>query len=192
MLMVMGMDIYLEDPTVEAKREGCQKALHRALRLRDRAKDDEERARYQKKADEWYEKMYSGKMGYFRVSYNDYSISYWLMCNIDPKAKGEWGIEPFYSAVKNKEEPRITDVAFHRNLLKTARRWYEKACTLKGKKSVLMVTDYEKSDFEKDKWVKKKVVLEPKRTDEYIEWLKELVDFAELAVKTGKPIYVSA
>ena len=36
------------------------------------------------------------------------------------------------------------------------------------------------------------VVLKPEQTDDYIGWLKELVDFAELAVKTKAPIEVSA
>lgn len=188
----MGMDIYLEDPKLAAKRKDYRNRLRKYVGLRNRAKDKHQQARYQKKVDEWYEKIYCAKMGYFRVNYNDYSLSYWLMYNIDPKAKGDWGIEPFYSAVEDKEEPLITDVSFHKKLLETAQGWYDKACKLKGKASVLNVTDYKESDFEKEKWVKKKVTLKPEQTDEYIEWLKELVNFADLAVKTGKPIHVWA
>jgi len=188
----MGMDIYLEDPEIKAKREEREKTFDKYVALRNEAKDKKEEARYQKKVEEWYGKMLCAETGYFRVNYNPHSLSYWLETNIDPNAKGEWGIEPFYSAVKDKKEPLITDVSFHRELLETARRWYDKACTLKGKETFLLVMDYEKSSVEKNKLVRKKVVLKPKETDGYIEWLKELVDFAELAVKTGKPIYVSA
>ena len=188
----MGMDIYLEDSAVETKRKAYRTRLKKCLALRDKAKDRREQARHQKKADEWYEKAYSGRVGYFRVNYNDYSLSCWLMHNIDPKARGDWGIEPFYSAVSGKDEPIITDTSFHKELLETARRWYGKASKLKGKESVLVVTDYGKSDLKSDRWVRKKVVLTPERTDDYIEWLRELVDFAKLAVETGSPIYVSA
>ena len=188
----MGMDIYLEDSAVETKRKACRKRLKKCLALRDKAKDTRERARHQRKADEWYEKAYNARVGYFRVNYNDYSLSCWLMHNIDPKAKGDWGIEPFWSAVSGKDEPIITDTSFHRELLKTARRWYGKASKLKGKESFLMVTDYNKSDLESNRWIKKKVMLPPERTDDYIERLRELVEFAELAVETGSPIYVSA
>ncbi len=189
----MGMDIYLENPEIKAMRKKYKRNFRKYVKLRDAAKynkDEEEEKRYQEKVEKWYNKMYNGKMGYFRVSYNDYSISWWLMYNIDEEAKADWGIEPFYSASRDKKDHMIKDTSFHRELLDTAKRWYEKALKLKGKESFLMVTEYKKSSFEKNRLVKKKVVLKPKETDSYIKWLKELVDFAELAVRTKSPISV--
>ena len=114
------------------------------------------------------------------------------MYNIDPKAEGEWGLEPFYSAIKGKKEPIIRSKAFGVNPLKTARRWYEEALKLRDKESFLMVPDFEKSNFKKNRFVSKKVILKPKETNGYIDQVKDLVTFAELAVKTKSPIYVSA
>ena len=188
----MGMDIYLKDPEIEARRKRYRKTFRKYVALRDQTEDKQTRERYQKKVWEWYERMFCGKMGYFRVNYNDYSISYWLEYNIDPEAKAAWGIEPFYSASRASKDGLITDKAFHKGLLETARRWYGKALKLKDKQSMLMATDYAKSHSDKGKWVKKQVTLKPKQTNSYIEYLKELVEFAELAVKTQAPIEVSA
>ncbi len=106
-------------------------------------------------------------------------------------SRGEWGLEPFYSAIKGGRESIIKSKAFGINLLKTARRWYEKALKLKDKESFLMVPDVEKSDFKKNRFVSRKVILKPKETNGYIDQVKDLVTFAELAVKTKIPIYVS-
>jgi hypothetical protein len=76
-------------------------------------------------------------------------------------------------------------------LLRTARNWYRKAEKLKGKESYLMVMDIEKTDLDKGGLVRNRVVLDGKETNRYIELLKELVIFAELAVKTKSPISVS-
>ena len=77
------MDIYLENPKIKAMRKKYKRNFHKYVKLRDAAKyrkDKEEEKRYQEKVEEWYNKMFNGKMGYFRVSYNDYSISWWLLC----------------------------------------------------------------------------------------------------------------
>ena len=163
----MGMDIYLENPEIKAMRKKYKRNFHKYVKLRDAAKynkDKEEEKRYQEKVEEWYNKMFNGKMGYFRVSYNDYSISWWLMYNIDEEAKADWGIEPFYSASRDKKDHMIKDVSFHRELLDTAKKWYEKALQLKGKESFLVVTDYEKTRRNKGKLVRKKVMLKPEKT----------------------------
>jgi hypothetical protein len=188
----MGMDIYLRDPEIEARRKRYRKTFRKYVALRDQAEDKQTKERYQRKVWEWYERMFCGRMGYFRVNYNDYSISYWLECNIGPEAKAAWGIDPFYSASLDNEDGLITGVSFHKRLLKTAREWYQKALEFKDKESIVLPTDYQKSSLDTSKWVKKQVTLKPEQTNSYIEHLEELVDSAELAVKTQTPIEVSA
>jgi len=187
----MGMDIYLEAELLKAQREKAEIEFDHWVKLRDAEKDKRKRAKLQKQVWKWFNAMDCAKNGYFRVNYNDYSLSYWLQYNVDERAKGDWGLEPFYSAVKDRKEPMIRSERFRQELLKTARGWYRKAVKLKGRESYLMALDWEKSDLKKGKWVRKKVVLKGAETNEYIRWLKDLVVFAELAVKTKSPIYVS-
>ena len=186
------MDIYLEDKKLKEKAKKAYQMRWHYVKRRDAEKDEVEKAKLQRKVDQWWAIQCSPKAGCFRVNYNSYSLSYWLAYNIDPKAKGEWGLEPFYSAIKDKKEPIIKSKAFGVNLLKTARRWYEKALKLKDKESFLMVVDLKKSSFKKNRFVSKKVILKPEETNDYIDQVKDLVTFAELAVKTKSPIYVSA
>jgi hypothetical protein len=187
----MGMDIYLESHEVIDRRMAAQKRYYHWVKLRDKEKDRKKQAELQRQVEKWFDRIYSERNGYFRVNYNDYSISHWLQYNIDEKAKGEWGLEPFYSAVKDKEEPEIRSERFRQELLRTARKWYRKAEKLKGKESYLMVMDIEKTDLDKGRLMRNRVVLDGKETNRYIELLKELVIFAELAVKTKSPISVS-
>jgi len=171
----MGMDIYLEAELLKAQREKAKIEFEHWVRLRDAEKDSRKRAKRQKQVWKWFDIMNGARNGYFRVNYNDYSLSYWLQYNIDERAKGEWGLEPFYSAVKGKREPIIRSERFRRELLKTAWGWYKKAVKLKGKESYLEVLDMEKSDLKKGKWAWKRVVLKGKETDWYIIRLKDLV-----------------
>jgi len=187
----MGMDIYLEGEVFKARRERAQRRFYDWVELRNEEKDGKKQAELQEHVWKWFDILHSPKSGYFRVSYNPYSLSYWLQYNVDEKAKGDWGIEPFYSAVKGKREPIIRSEKFRLELLKTVRNWYKKALLLKDKKSYLMVPDHKRSDPGKDRWVRKKVVLPPKVTNDYVEQLKDLVVFAKLAVKTKSPICVS-
>jgi len=186
----MGMDIYLEDRESKARRDRARKRFEHLVMLRDEEKDEGRKKSLQRQVLKSYEAMCSAKNGYFRISYNDYSLSYWLQDNIDEQAKGEWGLEPFYSAVKGMKKPVIRSERFRQELLTTARRWYNKAVKLKGKESYLFALDTRKSDFSKGEFVKSKVVLKGKETNWYIEWLKELVVFAERAVEKKSPIYV--
>ncbi len=188
----MGMIIYLENKKLKEKTKMARQMIPHYVRRRDAEKDEVEKAKLRQEMEQWWVTLYSPENGYFRVNYNAYSLSYWLMYNIDSTAKGEWGLEPFYSAIKDKKEPIIKSKAFRINLLKTARRWYKKALKLKDKESFVMVVDLKKSSFKKNRFVSKKVILKPKETNGYIDQVKDLVTFAELAVKTKSPIYVSA
>jgi len=184
----MGMDIYLEAQEFKARREKARKRFYHWVQLRDEAKGVLEKEELQKQVMKWFEIMNSGKNGFFRVSYNDYSISYWLQYNVDEKAKGDWGLELFYLAVKGKKSPVIRSERFRQELLETTRRWYRKAVKLKDKKTYLVV-GMERS--KNGSLVEKKLVISGKRTNWYIRWLKDLVVFAEQAVRTKSSIYVS-
>jgi len=72
----MGMDIYLEDRESRVRRHRACKRFERLVMLRDAEKDSKKRARLQKQVWKWYYTMNSARNGYFRVNYNDYSISY--------------------------------------------------------------------------------------------------------------------
>lgn len=188
----MGMDIYLEHARFEDSRKKVEQELYQWVERRNRENDPNKKEEYQREVERYYEQIFCAKNGYFRVNYNDYSLSYWLMYNVDEKAKADWGLEPFYSAIEGKEEPIIDSDEFRANLLETAKRWYQKALTLEDKESFLVVLDTEKSDPRKDPWAYKEIILKPEETNRYIERLKELVEFAELAVKTKSAIYVDA
>jgi len=187
----MGMDIYLEDSESRALRNTARKRFDQMVMLRDKEKDEGKKKSLQRRVLKSYDVLFSAENGYFRVNYNDYSISYWLQYNIDEEAKGAWGLEPFYSAVKGMKKPIIRSESFRQELLTTARRWYNSAVKLKGKESYLFVPDAKKSDFGKGEIIRRKVALKGKETDRYIAWLRKLVVFAELAVKHRSPIYVS-
>ena len=101
----MGMDIYLECKEMKELRESFQAEFQELCNLRDKAKTKWIKDWLQEKVEEAYAKTFNGETGYYRVNYNDYSISYWIQHNIDHEAKGDWGLEPFYSAVKDLEEP---------------------------------------------------------------------------------------
>jgi hypothetical protein len=187
----MGMDIYLEDRESRARRDRARKRFEHLVMLRDEEKDESRKKSLHRQVLKSYDVICSAENGYFRVNYNDYSISYWLQYNVDKQAKGEWGLEPFYSAVKGMKKPVIRSERFRQELLTTARRWYNSAVKLKDKESYLFALDTRKSDFDKGEYVRSKVVLKGKQTNGYIVWLRNLVVFAELAVKHRSPIYVS-
>ena len=186
----MGMDIYLEDSESKALREKARTQFEQLVRQRDMEKDESKRNSLQKQVLSSYDATYSAENGYFRVNYNDYSLSYWLQYNVDEHAKGDWGLEPFYSAVKDRKEPIIRSERFRQELLMTARKWYNISVKLKDRESYLFVLDSNKSSFDKGEFVKSKVVLKGEQTNGYIRWLKELVVFAERADERKSPIYV--
>ena len=77
-------------------------------------RDSKEYEDAQKKVHRWYEEMHKPENEYFRVSYNPYSLAWWIHYNVDESAKGSWGLEPFFSA-SEKENPIRSD-AFREEL----------------------------------------------------------------------------
>jgi len=103
------------------------------------------------------------KVGYFRDCYNSYSLANWLSQNIDSNARGAWGLEIF-----DPDRPNFNTPAWRAELLSKAVMWLTKAFQLRGRESFAGYPGEER------------IKLPAKQTDEYIEWLAELVKFAEL------------
>ena len=174
----MGMDIYGENH--ERLTQTFQGKFDQAVAYREQfPRDSKEYEEAQKEVHRWYEEMHKPENEYFRVSYNPYSLAWWIHSNVDESAKGSWGLEPFYSA-SEKENP-IRSAKFRDELLKTATQWYKKALELKDQRSYL--ADSDKAE---------KVVLKPEQTNSYIEYLHDLVVFAETVKKRRSTIKVSA
>ena len=108
----------------------------------------------------------SHEVGYFRDCYNSYSLANWLTQNIDPHARGEWGLEVFDRGRNN-----FNTQEWREELLDKTREWFIKARRLKGKQTYVGYPG------------EKRMKVSPERTEEYIEWLEELVKFAELVYK---------
>ncbi len=175
----MGMDIYGENH--ERLTQTFQAKFDQAVAYREQfPRDSKEYEEAQKEVHRWYEEMHKPENEYFRVSYNPYSLAWWIHYNLDESAKGSWGLEPFYSA-SEKENPIRSD-AFREELVKTAKEWYEKALDLKDQPSFLV------NHLDRDA----NVVLTPEDTNSYIDYLHDLVVFAETVKKRKSAITVSA
>ena len=86
----------------------------------------------------------------------------------------------------------IDDDGFRDQLLATSRRWYEKALGLKDKESVIYEPEYDYSGDAAKEVGTKTHRLSAEETNGYIDWLKDLVDFAEVVDKGKYAIRVSA
>jgi hypothetical protein len=102
-------------------------------------------------------------VGYFRDCYNSYSLANWLSQNIDPHARGDWGLEIF-----DRNRGDFNTQKWREELLNISKEWLIKAHRLKGKTTYVGYPSEER------------IALPLKRTEEYIEWLEELVKFADL------------
>lgn len=68
---------------------------------------------------------------YFRDCYNPCSLANWLTRNVDPEARGEWGLAIFTEPALPLNSP-----AWRAQLLRLVTRWSRKAHRLRGKASV--------------------------------------------------------
>lgn len=67
----------------------------------------------------------------FRDTYNSVSLANWLARNVDPEARGSWGLAIFTEPTESLNSP-----AWRRRLLGLARRWAEAARRLRGQETV--------------------------------------------------------
>jgi len=180
----MGMDIYLEAKDFQEQREILRAALTSIYARADKAESEGKETEWEWRAvaSDVFNIMYSGGMGYYRCSYNAVSIGNWLACNIQKRAKGDWGLAIFYDALKDLPEgssPIITSEAFRQKLLSTAKGWQEEAEKLRGKPTKVGYFGEEVS------------TIAVADTTWYVDYIGELVEFAEVAIETESPIYVS-
>jgi len=115
-----------------------------------------------------------GEVGYFRDCYNDYSLANWLSRNIVKNARGSWGLAIFT------ERKDINTAKWRKDLLETARQWYEEAKKLRGKTTYVGYPQ------------RKAIKLNKKDADAYIDWCKELLTFAEKLNEIKGTVIVSA
>ena len=115
----------------------------------------------------------NGAKGYFRDCYNNYSLANWLTRNIDPEARGDWGLRIF-----DKEQEGFNTRKWREELYKTVKKWLNKAENLRDKVTYAGYPD------------SKPIKLSPEKTNDFIDWLKELVSFAELVVTTNSRVDV--
>ena len=192
----MGMDVYAQPLFKESEeRKNYERKFETWVAKRDQARaagNKEAEQAGQRMVERYYNRMYRGRMGYFRVNYNPFSLSWWLEFNVEKGAKGDWGLAIFYDAIQGKAERVIDDDEFRERLLATARRWYEKALSLKDRESLIHEPEYDHSGDKLRRTGAKTHQLNPKETNDYIDWLKELVDFAEVVAKEKCAIEVSA
>ena len=170
----MGMDIYALPLHEESQeRQGYERQFNAWVVKREKTRrrgDEKAEEAAQKKVEFYFGLMHSGRLGYFRVNYNPFSLSWWIEYNIEKEAKGDWGLAIFYDAVKGKAEPVIDDDGFRDQLLATSRRWYEKALGLKDKESVISEPEYDYSGDAPKQMGTKTHRLSPKETNGYIDW----------------------
>ncbi len=110
---------------------------------------------------------------YFRDSYNRLSLANWIARNIDPDARGAWGLAIF-------TQPRhpLNSPEWRKDLLLATARWRDAAQELRGKAT--------KAGYLGDEIVH----LAPDETDTYIDDCEELADFAHLVVAEGLNVEV--
>lgn len=220
----MGMDCYLVNPKTGkdykvfngVDYDRWHKKIREAVRLRDSAKDQQQRTAYQIRVEEACDKLYSrGDM--FRDVYNSYSLTNWLMWNVCTTARGSWGMRLFVDVVDNKPTQIIESKKLIKKMRDVAKRWYDKAYWLKNKETLVgypleglmervpvetksiglnewIIMFGEDEDRMKKKEALKKgylVVCEPNESEEYVRHAERLVNFLENAVKYGAQIRVS-
>lgn len=105
----------------------------------------------------------NSEVGYFRDCYNRYSLANWISQNIDENARGTWGLEIF-----DTDRPNFNTPAWRSELLSKAVTWLTRAFGLRGQETYVGYPHQER------------IKIPASKTDEYIEWLEELVKFAEL------------
>jgi hypothetical protein len=103
------------------------------------------------------------KVGYFRDCYNGYSLANWLSQNVDEKARGEWGLEIF-----DQKRPGFNTAAWRKELLSKSLKWFMRSVQLRGQETYVGYPG------------KERIKVPAEKTDDYIEWLEELLRFAEL------------
>lgn len=116
-----------------------------------------------------------GTVGYFRDSYQRASLAGWLAANVDPAARGRFGLALF-------TEPTVplNSSEWREELLFAATLWATKARALRGRGTVLGSPGV---DLE---------ILDEEATAFYIEWTIELLRFAEIVYATGSAVRVFA
>lgn len=112
---------------------------------------------------------------YFRDSYGPYSLANWLSRNIDPTARGNWGLAIF-------TEPRLPleSSAWRAELLRLATAWHEAALGLRGRTSL---TGYPEDT---------PVVIPLQDTIGYIEHCEWLLTFAQTVAREELRVVISA
>ena len=78
----------------------------------------------------------------------------------------------------DKEQEGFNTKKWREELYKTVKRWMKKAEKLRNKVTYAGYPD------------SKPIKLSPEKTNDFIDWLKELVSFAELVVKTNSRVDV--
>ena len=95
----MGMDIYALPLHEESQeRQGYERQFNAWVVKREKARrrgDGKAQEAAQKKVEFYFGLMHSGRLGYFRVNYNPFSLSWWIEYNIEKEAKGDWGLAIF-------------------------------------------------------------------------------------------------
>lgn len=98
---------------------------------------------------------------YFTDCYNELSLANWIARNIDPAARGAWGL-----AIFTAPEPPLNSSAWRLRLLELATAWARSARALRGK-----VTEVGYPGDEPRR-------LAPNETEEYIQECEDLLTFA--------------
>ncbi len=98
---------------------------------------------------------------YFTDCYNELSLANWISRNIDPTARGAWGL-----AIFTAPEPPLNSAGWRLRLLELATAWARSARALRGK-----VTEVGYPGDEAQK-------VTPKETEEFIQECEDLLAFA--------------